>query len=103
MLLRHGLVVPHEFAAVDHLEYARRHVQREMAVGVTGFQQQNASASLLYEPRRGDAAGRAAADNDMIEGLRHLISIEAKDLSENNRSIRHYERSEPTQEVSMQG
>ena len=74
-----------------------------MAVGVTGFQQKNASASLLYKPRRGDAAGRAAADNDMIEGLRHIISLAAKGLSGNNRSIRDCERSEATQGVSSGG
>jgi hypothetical protein len=96
-------VVPHEFAAVDHLEDARRHVQRGMAVGVTGFQQKDASASLLYEPRRGDATRRTAADNDMIEGLRHLISLDAKGLSGNNHSIRHCERSEATQGVSKHG
>ena len=74
-----------------------------MAVPVTGFQQQNASASPLYEPRRGHAAGRAAADNDMIEGLRHLISLDAKGLSGNNRAIRHCERSEATQGISTYG
>ena len=71
VLLRNGLVVAHEFAAVDHLEDAGRHVQQGMAVRVTGLEQENASARLFDEPRRGDAAGRAAADNDMIEGFRH--------------------------------
>ena len=39
----------------------------------------------------------------MIEGLGDLISLDAKGLSGNNRSIRHCERSEATQGISIYG
>src|ERR1700677_1317570 len=92
-------MVAHEFAAVDHLEDARRHVQQRMAVRVASFEQENAGARVFSEPRRGDAPGRAAADNDMIESFRHWILLGASlfELGRIDGSIRHCERSEATQ------
>ena len=73
MLLRHRVVVAHELAAVDHLEDAGRHVEERMAVGVAAFEQQHARA-FVHQPRRGDAARRAAADDDVVETLFHCFT-----------------------------
>ncbi len=56
LLLRHGVVIAHELAAVDHLEDARRHVDERMAMRMSRLQQQHARPALLDETRRRDAA-----------------------------------------------
>ena len=73
MLLRHRLVVPHELAAVDHLEDAGRHVEQRVPVRVPGLQQQHPGATVPHQPRRRDAAGRPAADDDVVVPLAHSI------------------------------
>jgi hypothetical protein len=63
-------VVAHEFAAVDHLEDARRHIEQRMVVRMARFKKQHATASL-DQPRCGHAASSATTYNDVIEFLSH--------------------------------
>ena len=69
MRLRHGRVVLHVLAAVDHLEDAGRHVEQRMVVRMPRLEQQNAMVALGDQLRRGDTAGRPAADDDVVELL----------------------------------
>ena len=69
MFLRHGLVVPHELAAVDHLEDARRHIEQRMSVRMASLQKEHPGVGL-DQPRRGHTARRPTADDDVIETCR---------------------------------
>ncbi len=62
-------VVVHELGAVDHLEDARRHVEKGVAVRMPAFQQEDAVPAIGHQPGGGDTARRAAADDDVIEFL----------------------------------
>jgi len=45
-------MIPHVFAAVDHLEDARRHIEEWVAMGIAAFQQQHAGP-LIDKPGSG--------------------------------------------------
>ena len=56
MLLWNCLMIGHELAALDHLEDARGHVEKRMAMGMARLEQEHARVFLRHEARRDDAA-----------------------------------------------
>lgn len=69
--LRLGLVNPGAFRA-DHPHERRGRVDEERIVGRAGFEQQHAMPGA-HEPVRDDAAGRTAADHDVVEFRRAVL------------------------------
>ena len=61
-----GVIAPVEHAVLVHLAHAERDVDERIAVAPAGLDQQHARALILAQPARQHAAGRAAADDDVV-------------------------------------
>ena len=75
--LRLRLVEPVDLGIVEQLAVAERNVDPNVAVAAAGFQQQHAVAAGRREAIGQHAAGRARADDDVVEsfrGRRHRVS-----------------------------
>ena len=77
VLLRHGLMLGQERAAVQELEESRRHSDQRMIVLAAGLKQQHARAVLADQAVGGDASRRSAANDDIVinAGCRRLVHV----------------------------
>ena len=75
-----GLVQPVDLGIVEQLAVTERNMNPDMAVMAAGFDEQHAMAAGFGEPVGEHAAGRAGADNDVVEprlvrNRRHAASL----------------------------
>ena len=77
-----GVEIPVEGLAAHHPDDAHRHVDQRMAIGRSRFQQTDRDVTLFAQAVSQNAAGRTAADDDVIEDhrfldIRHEVTSEA--------------------------
>ncbi|MPN16200.1 hypothetical protein SDC9_163538 [bioreactor metagenome] len=70
-----GLMAPRIFWVVDHLAPARRHVDQQILVTSTAFEQQDPMSGVFGLPCSEGSTCRACSDDDVVECPRHFAVL----------------------------
>src|SRR6185295_8079150 len=74
-------VAPVGARIIDGVEIAYGHVDPEIVIFATGFQQQHADVRICAQPVRKQAAGGSGADNDVIEWSHRLGQLDLRNIA----------------------